>query len=145
VAIDPEDIELIRDVVRHNDQRYADFGSRPIFTLNDKEFSDQDTYVLLSQFKVPLKKGSTLSFEIDIANNLGKLSGKLMAELIYYKCPGPLTSNKRQLFIDSGVVANIRELQIIAEEDMSICTFLFIHSETRAKWKLQSLKGKLSS
>jgi len=145
VAIDPEDIELIRDIVHHSDQRYADFGSRPIFTLNDKEFSGQDSYVLLSQFKVPLKKGSTLSFEIDIANNLVEPSGKLMTELIYYKCPGVPTPNKRQLFIERDVVANIRELQIIAEEDMSICIFLIVHSETRAKWGLQSLKVKLSS
>lgn len=145
VEIDPENVQLIRDVVNQSDQRYADFGSRPIFSLSGKEYSDQDSYVLLSQFKVPLKMGSTLSFEIDIANNLVEPSGKLMTELIYYKCPGPLTSNKRQLFIDRDEVASIREFKIIAEEDMSICTFLTIHSETRAKWELQSLKVKLSS
>ena len=144
VALDPGDVELIRDVVYHSDQRYADFGSRPIFSLSDKEFSDQDSYVLLSQFKVPMKKGSILSFEIDIANNLGGPSGKLMTELIYHECPGPIASNKQQLFIDRGTVANIRELQIIAEEDMSICTFLIVHSQNRSKWGLQSLEVKLS-
>ena len=145
VEIDPKNIQLIRDVVNHSDQRYADFGSRPIFSLSEKEYSDQDSYVLLSQFKVPLKKGATLSFEIDIANNLAEPSGKLMTELIYHKCPGPITSNKRHKFIERNEVANIRDLQIVAEEDMSICAFLIVHSETRAKWELQSLKVKLSS
>ena len=144
VSLDPESIEFIRGVVNQSDQRYVDFGSRPIFSLKDKEFSNRESYVLLSQFQVELKKGMTLSFEIDIANNLAKPSGKLMTELIYYKCPGGATSENRRLFIQENEVAKIRELQIIVKEDMDICSILTIHSETGAKWELQSLNVKLS-
>jgi hypothetical protein len=145
VSIDSESIEFMRDVVNHSDQRYADFGDRPIFAMQEKEFSDHDFYTILSQFQVELKKGMKMSFEMDIANNLAETPGKLMTELIYYKCPGPVKREEKQLYIQENEVTKIRDFEVVADEDANFCAFLFIHSQTGARFKLESLNVTLSS
>ena len=140
----PQAVSVMRNVIAQNDREYSEFGEKPIFTLKDREFSDQENYTLLSQFQVELQQGETLSFEVDIANDVAESPGKLLADLIYYTCQEATARGNQQFYIQENEVVKIRDLKVVAEADANICSFLIIHSQTGAKFKLDSLSVRLS-
>ena len=67
-----------------------------------------------------------------------------MTELVYYTCPGPVSRDNKRTFILESEVVQIRDLELVAERDAKFCTFLFNHSRTGAKFKVESLNLTLS-